>query len=676
MLQACSKDYQHMFKDIPPIEGKKVVETTSRELFYKVVDNVFYLPPISYIRKNLDELRTLEESFLAYYYNEIPQYYDWENLKTAYYDEAEDSLVLLDYLATKKEIALDIESRNTTFHDNELLLIGFTWDEDIAATIRGFTPKVIDKLQWLFGHKDIKFIWQGGKFDISKLKQWYDLDVRIDEDTMYLHYIGFNENRGTHDLETLAMVYLQAPDWKSELDRHKKDICRDKKIKAADFTYDMFPDDILIPYAHKDTIATFRLYKLFKKMFPKDKEFIYYKVIEAANVFAEIERVGVYVNQERIDELDNHLSKEIERVEEEINEITHHIWDPEIYKAQTGAKSAPERFNIRSSQQLKWVLDQLDISVPDTGEKTLKRHEGKHEIIYKILEIRKLNKYHKTYVKGLKRNIEKDGRIHTSFNLHGTATGRLSSSGPNLQNIPRDKTIKNIFSATPGYNLTQADYSQAELRVLAVLSNDPWLKSVYINGEDLHDRVAEQYWGKNFTSEQRVKAKTVNFGIAYGRTEHTLAEGLNISKNEAKKLLVDWYKPMPTVKKFMNGLKRKALKGGPVSTPFKRERRFIVTKKNKWHIQNEAMNMPIQSTASDLTLFSLLEIHKELTERKLGRIVLTVHDSIIVENKPEYNEEVAEVMTRHMVETPIKYLNTDVPFAADIDHGFLWGELD
>ena len=125
----------------------------------------------------------------------------------------------------------------------------------------------------------------------------------------------------------------------------------------------------------------------------------------------------------------------------------------------------------------------------------------------------------------------------------------------------------------------------------------------------------------------------------------------------------------------MEEQKRKALKGLPVTTPFNRERRFIVTKKNKWHIQNEAMNMPIQSTASDLTLFSLIEIHKELKERNLGRIVLTVHDSIIVENKPEHSEEVAEIMKRHMINTPIKYLKTDVPFAADISHGQLWGEL-
>ena len=539
-----------MFKGFKPIEGKKVTETNNRELFYRVVDNVFYLPPIDYIRKNLDELRTLEESFLAYYHNEVPQYYDWKNLKTAHYEDENDIIVLIDYLATQKEIAIDIESRHTGFYDNNLLLLmSFTWKDNVAASIRGFTPKVVNKLQWLFNHKNIKFIWQNGKFDTSKLKLWYDLDVRIDEDTMYMHHIGFNENKGTHDLETLAMVYLQAPDWKSELDRYKKEICRQRKIKLDAFTYDLFPDEVLIPYAHKDTIATYRLYKLFKKMFPKEKELIYYKVIEAANAFADIERYGVYVDKNKIMELDEHLSKEIERVENEIQEMVKDKWNPERYMSETGAKSAPEIFNQNSPQQLKWMLSQFNITVGATDEKTLSRYKKKSELINKILEIRKLNKYHKTYVIGIQNAIEEDGRVHTTFNLHGTATGRLSSSNPNLQNIPRDKTIKNIFSATPGYVLTQADYSQAELRVLAVLSDDPWLKNIYINNEDLHDKVAEQYYGKDFTKEDRVKAKTVNFGIIYGRTEHTLAEQLNISKTEAKRLLVDWYKPMPNAKK-------------------------------------------------------------------------------------------------------------------------------
>lgn len=223
---------------------------------------------------------------------------------------------------------------------------------------------------------------------------------------------------------------------------------------------------------------------------------------------------------------------------------------------------------------------------------------------------------------------------------------------------------------------TEADYSQAELRVLAVLSGDPWLQNVYKEGKDLHSEVAIEYWGEDFTEEDRVKAKAVNFGIAYGRTEQTLAPSLGISLEEARKLLQDWYEPMPYVRKYFDDKIRIAFEQKKSVTPFNRYRSFIVTSGNKFAIRNEAMNTAIQGTASDLTLFSLIEIQKELTERNLGSVVLTVHDSIIAEHDPKHAEEVAEVMVRHMQEVPKKYLNTDVPFKADIDTGELWGELD
>ena len=246
----------------------------------------------------------------------------------------------------------------------------------------------------------------------------------------------------------------------------------------------------------------------------------------------------------------------------------------------------------------------------------------------------------------------------------------------NLQNIPRDKTIKNIFKATPGHVLVQADYSQAELRVLAVLSGDPWLQNVYKEGKDLHSEVAIEHWGEDYTEEDRVKAKAVNFGIAYGRTEQTLAPDLGISLEEARQLLQDWYEPMPYVRKYFDDKIKMAFEQKKSVTPFNRHRNFIVTSRNKFAIRNEAMNTTIQGTASDLTLFSLIEIEKELRERGLGKVVLTVHDSIIAETIPENQKEVSEIMVRHMEAIPKKYLKTDVPFEADIDVGELWGELD
>lgn len=676
MLEGLSKEYKRIFKDVPPKEGKKLKETTDKEKFYRTVDGVFYLPPISYLKNNLKELQVLNDAFNTYYKAEdtTGEDWKWENINCNHMTGEHEVIAAIQYLKTQKEIAVDIETTGLSFYDDELLLIVFAYSWNNVITINTFTKPVIDELKDLFSREDIKFIWHNGKFDIARLKQFIDVDARVDEDTMLMHYIGFNENRGTHGLGYLAMLYLQAPNWEKTLDDIKKKICKEKKIRLKDFNYGMFPEEDLIRYAFFDGLATYRLYKVMSKEFPERGTLIYRKLIEASNCFAEIERCGVYADQEMIERLDKELTKEYNILVKKINDIAKTYWEPGQYMIDMKAKSAPDKFNPNSPQQLKWILHRMGYKIDNTNEKNLK--EINSEFTNLILKLRKNNKYHRTYVNGLREAIEKDGRIHTTYNLHGTVTGRLSSSNPNLQNIPRDATIKNIFRATPGYVLTQADYSQAELRVLAVLSGDPWLQDVYKQGDDLHDRVAEQYWGKDFTPEDRVKAKAVNFGIAYGRTEHTLAPDLNISLEEAKKLLNDWYKPMPYVKKFFDERVKNAFREGISTTPFGRTRFFIITPYNKFNIRNEAMNTPIQATASDLTLFSLIEIHKELKERNLGRIVLTVHDSIIVENKPEHTEEVKEIMLRHMTEVPKKYLKTDVPFEADIDVGIQWGEMD
>lgn len=676
MLEGLSKEYKRIFKDVPPKEGKKLKETTDNEKFYRVVDGVFYLPSISYLKNNLKELQVLNETFNTYYKAEdtTGEDWKWENLNCRHITGERETIAAIQYLKTQKEIAVDIETTGLSFYDDKLLLIVFAYSWNNVIIINTFTKPVIDELKDLFSRENIKFIWHNGKFDIARLKQFIDVDARVDEDTMLMHYIGFNENRGTHGLGYLAMLYLQAPNWEKTLDDIKRKICKEKKIRLEDFNYGMFPEEDLIRYAFFDGLATYRLYKVMSKEFPERSTLIYRKLIEASNCFAEIERCGVYVDQEMIEHLDKKLTEEHKILIKQINDIAKDYWEPNQYMIDTKAKTAPEEFNVNSPQQLKWILHRMGHKIDDTNEKTLK--EINSEFTNLILKLRKNNKYHRTYVKGLSEAIEKDGRIHTTYNLHGTVTGRLSSSKPNLQNTPRDATIKNIFRATPGYVLVQADYSQAELRVLAVLSGDPWLQDVYKQGDDLHDKVAEQYWGKDFTSEDRVKAKAVNFGIAYGRTEHTLAPDLNISLAEARKLLDDWYKPMPYVKKFFNERIKMAFEEGISTTPFGRTRNFIITPYNKFNIRNEAMNTPIQSVASDLTLFSLIEIHKELKEKNLGRIVLTVHDSIIVETKPEYVEKVKEIMIKHMTEIPKKYLKTDVPFTADIDVGIQWGEMD
>jgi DNA polymerase-1 len=261
--------------------------------------------------------------------------------------------------------------------------------------------------------------------------------------------------------------------------------------------------------------------------------------------------------------------------------------------------------------------------------------------------------------------------------LHGTVTGRLSSRKPNLQNIPRDSKIKNIFCAAPGNVLIEFDYKGAELRVLAYLSQDDFLRNVFLTGRDLHDEVAAFLFGQNFTKEQRVKAKNVNFGIAYGRTHYTIAEEFKMSEIEAKALLDEWFRRAPKAHKFLLECDGKAERGEVLVTPFGRKRRFgLISDVKVQELRNEARNFPIQSIASDLNLSAGRNMESEISALK-GMIVNLVHDNTIVEVKddPAIIKEAILVGTKHMVNAPKIYLNTDVPFEVEVKVGKVWGEL-
>ena len=432
MLADLPNKYQQMFSKVPPKENKKIQVTTDEERFYRTLDNVFFVPPLAYLQDNLKELNTLQETFDSYYKTDNIVHESWnlDNVAKAHYSSTKDIIHLIRVLREQEEIAVDIETTGFSLFDDEIILMVFSWGDDFVATINRFTNTINKHLQTLFAQKDIKFIWQNGKFDIIRLKSLLNIDARVDEDTMLMHYIGFNENRGTHGLGYLAMLYLGAPNWEKDLDKIRSRVCRENKIKQADFHYGMFPEEDLIEYAYYDGLATIRLYRHFKKLFPEDRTFIYKKLIEAANSLAQVELVGVYADQEMISKLDEELTEEYHELIDSIKKSTNKIWDPEAYMEESGAKTASDEFNPNSPKQLKWLLSALGFNVQDTAEDTLRKLD--HEVVRKILKLRRNNKYRKTYVHGLRNNIDGDGRIHTNYNLHGTVTGRLSSSNPKI----------------------------------------------------------------------------------------------------------------------------------------------------------------------------------------------------------------------------------------------------
>lgn len=671
----------------PNLPEDHVVRTTmNHEKWFKIIGGVLNIPSENALRGNFVLVDKLIEA-LHNFKHWQPQKGIWDDSKIqgVTYTSVEDCIQAIKFLGTQKVLACDIETRNTGYSKNKLLLLGIAYNDYDAIVISNFDDKVLQELQKLFDREDIVFIWQNGKFDTSRLMYLVNLRARIDEDTMLQHYAGINEHKGTHGLKDLGELYLQTPPWDDELNNFKRKWCLQNRVKMADFQYDMIPLEVLIPYLYRDTCAAFQLNKLFKTLMRPGSEGVYRSLIRAANVFKEIEYNGCLIDIDYIYELQDELDTLILEANRKVKETSAVLWDPSLYMLETGARAFPGPFNLKSPKQLKWMLERA------TGEKlektdrdTLDRLiEDYPEIpfIQAICDLRKYNKYMDTYVQGMFDVMDTDHRVRCTFNLHGTETGRLSCSDPNMQNIPRSKMIKNLFVAPKGYQLVQFDYSQAELRTLAWLSQDEYLRETYREGKDLHDAMALKIFGPGFTKEQRVAAKTVNFGIPYGRGPGSIRGKLHMSMGEATKLVRDWYAAAPGAKRFVDSMRKVPYVAEPYTTVFGRQRHYIITADNRNHVENEAVNFPVSSVASDLTMLSVCSIHDQLIAEGIdARIVNTVHDSIIIEciDDPAALKRVVEIGTSTMANMPKKYLvepPLDFPFKADAEIGPKWGGL-
>lgn len=685
---------------------REVKQTKDSFQWFKIIKatRTLMVPPANVLRVNMIELDRFVESINSFATcDPDASVYDWDHL---HLEEAtgEDIIPMMERVATKALenegiVSCDIETRGLEWEGNALISIGFAWSENDCAAIydipikgtnfNGEIAGVYEALQRFFSSKDIAFVWHNGKFDCGKLKYLCNIDARVDEDTMLLHYVGINEKRGTHGLKELGQLYLQAPPWEDQLDQIKKEYCKKHKIKLAEFHYDMIPTQVLIPYMQRDCIAAYRLLKLFRKLARPESNFIYRKLIEASNVYCQVELNGLYLDMEYLEQLEYDLDIEYREAIKGLQQAIAGIWDPVRYAQESGAKKV-EQFNPGSPKQMKWMLQQVMGHPVDSTDaltlETLSRlAEGTNpkasQFLQSILALRKLKKQMDTYVQGMRNAVCRDSRVRGTFNLHGTETGRLSSNNPNMQNIPRDKRIKNLFGASPGTVMVQLDYSQAELRVLAVLSGDPSMIKCYVDDEDLHAQVAQDLFGPNFTKEQRSMSKTINFGIAYGRGPSSIAENFNKSMTEAREIINKWFQSKPNVKQYIDTQRAKPLKGEPCVTLLGRERHFVITDEELNHIQNEYINTPIQSLASDITMLSLLSIHNWIYQYQLqdvAKIVTTVHDSIILEviDAPEIVQQVATQCQQIMAETPQVYLpDCPVPFKADVEVGYSWGNL-
>ena len=399
-----------------------------------------------------------------------------------------------------------------------------------------------------------------------------------------------------------------------------------------------------------------------------------YREIELplCEVLSEMEKAGFYVDRKALYDFGESLNGDIARLQES-------IW-----------QHAGHDFNINSPKQLGEVLFE-ELMLP-SGKKTktgwstnvdvLEKLRSKHPIIDEILEYRTLTKLKSTYADGLLKVIGPDGRIHSSFQMTVTATGRLSSTEPNLQNIPVRKKlgaeIRKMFVAGPGMVLVDADYSQIELRLLAHISGDEAMREAFLSGEDFHTVTASRVFGvpiAEVTPLMRSRAKAVNFGIVYGISAFSLAQDIGVFPNEAKAYMDAYLDKYHGVRDYMKRVVAKAKEDGYVATLFGRRRWLPELKSSNFNVRSfgerVALNMPVQGTAADVIKLAMVNVHRRLREEKLeARLILQVHDELIVEC-PEAEAETVQKLLAEEMENAVQL---SVPLTADAHIGHSWAE--
>ncbi len=504
---------------------------------------------------------------------------------------------------------------------------------------------------------------QNLKFDFSLLYNQYDFkEVTPYADTMIMAWLS---NPGSKvGLDALAKMFF-----KYEMKPFKEMVKKGEDFSAVAI------DDATF-YAGEDAWMTFMLYSALKKKMElsslthllKEAKNVEYPFM---NVLMRMERLGIKINPAKLEELQKTLSADLAT-------LTQGIY-----------ADAGSEFNIRSTQQLGVILfQQIGLKGGkktktgySTNEAVLSSLLGEHPIIEKILEYREYQKILSTYVDPLLKlaNADEHSRIYTSFGQTGTATGRLSSRDPNLQNIPvrsvLGRSVREAFVAKEGYKLVSIDYSQIELRLLAHFSQDAALLEAFNNGVDIHLATSTILFGEELAKEKRSFAKSVNFGLLYGMGPKKLSEELGISTGEAKEIITNYFASFPTVKNFLESIQERVKIDGYVETILKRRRIFDYESANgmqKAAFMRESVNTVFQGSAADLIKLSMNQIDSMIIDEKLDAfMLLQIHDELIFEVKEEKVEEIS----KRFVHTMENVLALDVPLECSVSVGDSWGEL-
>lgn len=579
---------------------------------------------------------------------------------------------LIQFLLTSKILSIDTETTGIDPMEAELVGISFSEAENKGyyvpvPTNREEALKIVNEFRPLYENEKSLKVGQNIKYDMIVLQN-YGVQVRgALFDTMLAHYVLQPELR--HNMDYLAEIYL-----------NYQTIHIDELIGARGKNQknmrDLPPEDIY-RYACEDTDVTLKLKNILEKELKEQgAEHLFYKIeMPLVPVLVNIETNGVRLDTKALKQSSEHFTIRLQEIEKNIYEL------------------AGETFNIASPKQVGEVLfDKLKIVEKAkktktgqyvTSEEVLESLRGKHEVIGKILEYRGLKKLLSTYIDSLPQLINpRTGRIHTSFNQAVTSTGRLSSSNPNLQNIPiRDedgKEIRKAFIPDDGCEFFSADYSQIELRIMAHLSEDKNMIDAFLSGHDIHAATAAKIYKidiEEVTPDMRRKAKTANFGIIYGISVFGLAERMNVSRQEAKELIDGYFETYPQVKEYMDKSIQIARENGYVETLFHRKR-FLpdINSRNsvvRGYAERNAINAPIQGSAADIIKVAMTHIYQRFISNNLkAKMILQVHDELNFSVPASEKEIIQKIVIEEMEHA----YHMHVPLKADCGWGNNWLE--
>ncbi len=604
-----------------------------------------------------------------------PKDFDWTIIKT--YKEAEE---MLNDVLSSRHISYDIETTCLDDYDNgKIRAVGIATDKkcyilpyELDVPLSGF---VHDAIKTIFEKKGLIKIAQNGAFDNHWLRT-RGIKPHLDFDTMLASYV-INVTL-PHDLKYMAKTYCGAGDYAIDA----RNI--DKVIEEHGF-------ETVARYCALDVYYTLKLYHILKAELLKDQKLarvFKYIIMPGARVLENIRSRGAYINLEKLKQVKAEYTEKVKELEKELFFM--------VGKKEVNWNSPDQLADVLFNQLKLPVLETTATGKPSTGKSTLLRLVDKHPIPQKVLELRKYSKALNAFLIPWEEKLEyeikkgRQPRLHTQYHIAQTATGRLSASNPNLQQVPRDKNVRSLVSAPPGRKLIEADFSQIELRIAAFIAGAESMKKIYRMGGDIHTETASEVSGvrpEDVTKPQRTAAKAVNFGFLYGMWWKSFkayafdSYGVIVTDEEAQHARERYFEKYYELLEWHERQKREVRAFGYIRTPIGRIRHLpninSPDKDLRSEAERQAINTPVQSMASDLMLLAMIQIDQLLDADK-AMIVGQIHDAILVEVDEDYVVEASKIIKETMEGVPkvVKKLfgiTIDLPIVADVEVGDGWG---